>query len=118
MCLSDKTTTCNGSIPISILEKVCLKLIMLTEDKSDVIKADLVAQQEPLGVQRCVVWIKDLDQSLLIDQIPELGDAINNCSAFSLSTINKIGWIIDNNTVINYVRLDRAFIKAGKPENN
>lgn len=118
MTFSEKTLVTETELPLDIISKRCLKLVILSNDESIVEMADKVAQQKPLGVERNVIWIKSPNISTIVKQLPEIGDSINDCIAFSLSTINKVGLSIDVNSPINFVRLDRAFIKAGKNQNN
>ena len=80
--------------------------------------SDSVAQQTPAGVKRIVLWTKNIDNQDLMNQIPNMPHNIENCLAFSLSTINKIGQVLRDNIQMNKPRIDRAFIKAGKSENN
>ena len=118
MALSNKTTISTASIPADVLLKPSLKLIILSTDESIVIKADTVAQNDPIDVERCVVWVKDFDRNALVKQIPGLVGKIDNCIAFSLSTINKIGLLINKNDVIDWVILGMAYTEAGKSDLN
>lgn len=112
-----KTIVCEGVIPSDVLSRLCLKLIVLTDDEELVSLADTIAQQEPFGVDRIVVWIHNIDTSVIRDQIPDIDD-LDNIIAFSLSTINKVGMIITSSSIIDLVELDSAFIEAGKTEIN
>lgn len=114
MALSNKTTICIASIPAAVLSKSSLKLIMLTADESIVQMADKLVQKNPPLVDRCVVWVKDVDRNALIKQIPDISGQLDNCIAFSLSTKNKIGLIINSTDEFDYVILGSAFAEAGK----
>lgn len=118
MVLSEKTLVTEKELPLNVLSKKSLKLIILSIDESIVEMADKVAQQTPLGVERIVVWIQNPDISKLKNQLPEISHFIDNCKAFSLSTINRVGLSISQNSSVNFIQLDRAFIKAGKSEIN
>ena len=118
MAFTEKTLVTETELPLDVISKRCLKLVILSNDESIVEMADKVAQHDPLGVERIVIWIKNPDISRLKNQIPEFDDFIDNCIGFSLSTINRAGLAISNNSSVNYVQLDRAYIKAGKPEIN
>ncbi|MBA4410621.1 MAG: hypothetical protein C0397_14515 [Odoribacter sp.] len=118
MSYSENTIICSTEIPTEILEKTCLKLIVLNQDDEFVNIADSVAQQEPMGFDRCVVWIKDFNFALIKDQLPDLLANQNNIAAFSISTINKVAWIISTTDPVNGPRIDRAFIEAGKNQFN
>ncbi len=117
MEFSENTIVCEGVIPSEVLARQCLKLVVLSDDEYLVHLADTVAQQEPLGFVRVVVWIQNIDNISIINQIPEIDD-IENCLAFSLSTINRIGTVITSRSTIDLVELDSAFIEAGKTEIN
>ena len=118
MSYSENTIICSTEISSEILEKTCLKLIVLTQDDEFISIADLVAQQDPMGFYRCVVWIENCNFDSIKDQIPDLIADPDNLTAFSLSTINKVAWIINTADPVNGPRIDRAFIEAGKLQFN
>jgi nitrate reductase NapAB chaperone NapD len=117
MEFSEKTIVCEGVIPLEVLTKQCLKLVILSDDENLVNLADTIAQQEPFGVDRIVVWIHNIDTTAITNQIPEIDD-IENILAFSLSTINKVGMVVTSSSTIDLVELDSAFIEAGKTDRN
>lgn len=118
MEFSEKTIISEIEMPSETISKRSLKLIILSGDESIVKIADSVAQQEPLGVERVVIWIKNPDISSIVKQIPKTDIFFDDCLLFSLSTINKVGESISKNSPINHIRLDKAFIEAGKSEIN
>ncbi len=113
---SEKTVLGEGRIPAAVLAEQCQKLVILSENELMVHLADDIAQLEPIGARRMVVWIKNAELAGIQDQIPELKKT-KDCIAFSLSPTNKIGSVISNNTVIDYVELDSAFLMAGRSKN-
>lgn len=118
MTYSRKTIICNESINIEILNETSLKLVVLNNFNNFVEMADSVAQQTPMGFERRIVWVKNKDIEMLKNQFSELPDEIENIIAFSLSTINKVAFILNKGDTINSPRIDRAFIKAGKTKYN
>lgn len=118
MALSEKTIICDEFISEDIINDPILKLIVINDEEDFVELADMVAQQDPMGMDRRVIWIKNCDHQSVYDQIPDLSVELNNVKAFSLSTINKAARIIDIDDDINFIRIDEAYIEAGKPEYN
>ena len=118
MAFSEKTKINQGSIDANILGERNLKFVILSTKELIVERADAVAQRQPFGVKRIVVWIKDLDKQALLIQLPALPNNLDDCVAFSLSTKNKIGHLFNIGDSISKVRIDSAYIKAGKTVNN
>lgn len=118
MAFSEKTKTNRGIIDASILSERNLKFVILSTKQLIVERADSVAQRQPFGVKRIVVWLKDLDKQALLKQLPALPNNLDECVAFSLSTKNKIGHLFKIGDSISKVRIDSAFIRAGKTVNN
>lgn len=118
MNYSEKTTICTEKLPANLLKKRGLKLVIINSDPDFVKKADTVAQQTPMGIERYVIWVKSPDIGMLRNQIPELPEFFNTVIAFSLSTINKLALIMSKDEPINELRIDRAYFKAGSSEYN
>ncbi|MDE5422644.1 hypothetical protein L3073_10540 [Ancylomarina sp. DW003] len=118
MKYSRRTIISNTVIPDDILNKKCLKIVILTQDEDIVKLADTAAKQTPFGIERIVVWVKDFDSVQINDQISGLQNNLNNCIAFSLSTINKVGLVMNDAPNINLFRVNNAFTQAGRSKNN
>ncbi len=113
MPYSKNTIICSGNINPEILEKKTLKLIVLTQDEEFVGIADFVAQQAPMGFDRYVVWVKDVDFDSIRTQIPHLPEKLTTVLAFSLSTINKVASFMSEGDIIDIPGIDYLFILAG-----
>jgi hypothetical protein len=112
MAYSKYTIICNGDIPAEIMNKKCLKLIVLTQDDDFVSKADFLAQEAPMSMERYVVWIKNANIDSIRNQIPNLPERLSKVVAFSLSTINKLALVINEGDIIDIPGIDYAFILA------
>ncbi len=103
--------------PAGILGKEALKLIVLGNREPLVEKADYIAGEMPLGVERYVVWYKEPSFDDLKEKFPELREHAD-FKAFALSTLNKVADVLDSDDREDYFRLDRAFTKASWPQYN
>jgi hypothetical protein len=118
MSFSEKTKINQGIIDPNILSEQNLKFVIVSTKQLIVERADTVAQRQPFGVKRIVVWVKNFDERALINQLPALPNNLDECVAFSLSTKNKIGHLFKIGDSISKIRIDSSFIKAGKTINN
>lgn len=114
---SNHTTECTGSLSADILADLkSIKLIVIVDDLKLLTMADEIAEYGPLNRQRKVVWVKKPDLTAIKKQINGV-DAINNWVAFSVSPINKFAFAITKTTTIDELKIEEAFVKAGKTIN-
>lgn len=106
-----------------IYEEDVLVVVVLGEDDKSTTAvqfADKRAKAVVAGFERKVAWIRNRD--ILKSEINKIEAGIKDISqedllkvvAFSVSLSNKIADIIYTEDIIDFVRLDRAFLKAGE----
>ncbi len=118
MDYSKNTIIGSKSLPAEILNTMSLKLVVLTPDSGFIDLADPIAQQNPMGIDRYVVWLKDPDAGALQNQLSGLEDNLEEVVAFSLSTTNKPAAYIRKGDLIDMPGIDYAFVVAGEPQYN
>ena len=113
----DKTTIIPDGNPNDVLDYPILKMVVLGDNLKLAQIANRFAHENPI-VDRKVLWFKEPSTANLKQFFPKLEDNLDDIQGFSVSTTNVIAYYIRKGETVNNVRVDRAYNKAGLPENN
>lgn len=116
--LLKKTIIYPNEDPNRILNRPCLKIIVVVDDENLVETADVLAQNPSSEIDRQVIWYKNLNGIDLNTKFPGLPADLSRIQAFSLSKINKVCDVIRNWKPRDYVLMESIFEHAELEENN